>query len=48
MARFEYTTEGYLEAKKYLISVGKWKDASTKGFSVDGYSVVHYANSLEE
>lgn len=44
--RFEYTTEGFLDAKKYLKKVGKWKYVSTHGFSVDGWSIISEANSI--
>lgn len=46
MKKFDYTADGYLKAKQYLINNNKWKDASTRGFSTDGFSIVHYANSL--
>jgi hypothetical protein len=46
--KFAMNTNGYNEAKAYLISIGEWENASTRGFSVDGYSVVQFANSCWE
>lgn len=44
--KFELTTEGYLEAKQYLKDIGVWEEyLVTTRSSVDGYSIVHFANS---
>lgn len=47
-ARFPYTNEGYYQAKKWLKSINRWDEVSTTGFSVDGLSIVHTANSMYE
>jgi hypothetical protein len=41
--KFDYTTDGYVQAVQYLISVNKEKEIE-RGFSTDGYSVVQLAN----
>ena len=43
---FEFTSEGYLKAKKYLKKVGEWKQVSTHGFSTDGWSIIATANVI--
>lgn len=42
--KFAMNTNGYNEAKAYLISIEKWEQANTTGFSTDGYSIVMFAN----
>lgn len=44
--KFPYTQEGYLEAVKYLKSIGRWKYTSNHGQSVDGWSITQTANDL--
>lgn len=44
--KFEYTSQGYLEAKQWLEGIGQWNRVSTYGFSTDGWSIVKEANSL--
>lgn len=44
---FETTQEGYLEAKKYLEDKGLLWEIS-KEQSVDGYTVVYFANTILE
>jgi hypothetical protein len=39
---FEYTKEGYVEAKNFLEGLDKYKEVADKS----GYEVVHYANYL--
>lgn len=46
--RFEYTSEGYLEAKQWLEEIKQWDRVSRYGFSTDGWSIVSEANSLWE
>jgi hypothetical protein len=51
MTRFEYTTEGYLEAKKWLQDIGEWdrvsnQGFSNQGFSTDGWSITQTANII--
>jgi len=43
---FEYTQEGYIKAKEFLVSNGHWEQVSTRGLSTDGYSVIHEANAI--
>ena len=43
MDKFEYTTEGYNEAVKYLESINT---SVSNSFSTDGWSVVELANYL--
>jgi len=43
--KFEMSREGYIEAKKYLESIGKLSDYIK---SQDGYSLVYYANYCKE
>ena len=45
MDKFEYTTEGYNEAVKYLESINTY-DSVNNSFSTDGWSVVELANYL--
>lgn len=45
---FEYTTEGYLEAKKWLEDIEEWDRVSNHGFSTDGWSITYSANILWE
>lgn len=42
MDKFEYTADGYLLARQYLINEGV---DITGGFSTDGWSITHLANS---
>ena len=44
--RFEQSSEGYLEAKEWLLNIGEWERVSTSGFSTDGYSIVAAANDI--
>lgn len=44
--RFQYTTAGYEEAKKWLQEIGEWEYVSTHGFSTDGWSIVATANAI--
>ncbi len=46
--RFEYTGKGYVEALAWLKEVEEWKRVLTEGFSCDGWSVIHEANSIWE
>lgn len=46
LQKFEYSIEGYMQAKKWLKSIGKWEEVSTRGFSTDGWSIVAAANSI--
>jgi hypothetical protein len=46
MSKFALTTEGYIQAKRWLMEIGKWEEVSTRGFSTDGYTIVHTANLL--
>lgn len=48
MTMFEMTEYGYIEAKKYLDSIGKLKEFENNPFSVDGYSLVYFANMYKE
>ena len=41
---FEMTGEGYAQAKKYLEEIGKLKEFENNKTSVDGFSLVAYAN----
>lgn len=43
--RFDYTSDGYIEAIRYLKSIGRASDAE-RGFSSDGYSIVQLANDI--
>lgn len=40
------TVEGYAEAKEYLISINEYDNFMNNRVSVDGYSLVAYANAL--
>jgi hypothetical protein len=46
MGQFSYSSDGYLSAKKWLKKIKEWSRISTSGFSTDGWSVIHEANSL--
>jgi len=46
MEKFKYTTNGYSEAKEWLISIGEWDRISREGLSVDGWSIISAANYL--
>lgn len=46
MEKFDYTPEGYLDAKEYLKSIGEWDRVSKGGLSTDGYSIVQSANDI--
>jgi hypothetical protein len=48
MDKFNSTTEGYEQAKAWLIEIGQWEYISTHGQSVDGYSIVATANTMWE
>ncbi len=41
---FEMTQEGYAKAKEYLIKIGKLEEFMNNKTSIDGYSLVAYAN----
>ncbi len=43
MREFIYTAEGYLEAKQYLIEIGKLSQLENE-LSADGYTLVALAN----
>lgn len=45
MAQFEYSTNGYILAVKYLKDIGKW-DTANKMWSTDGWSIVMFANDI--
>ena len=42
--KFEFTTDGYLKAKEFLIEIGEFERISHGGFSTDGHSIVDAAN----
>jgi hypothetical protein len=46
--KFEYTSKGYIEARSWLQETGEWTNVEGKGFSCDGWSVIHEANSIWE
>lgn len=46
MKEFEFTSEGYSEAKKWLTEIGEFERLNKIGFSTDGYSIVQAANVL--
>ena len=48
MNNFEMTSEGYNKAKEYLESIGKLKDFEDNELSIDGFSLIYYANSIKE
>jgi hypothetical protein len=41
---FEMTSDGCAQAKKYLMGIGKLDEFESNKTSVDGYSLVSYAN----
>lgn len=43
--KFDYTGDGYVEATRYLKSIGREAEVD-RGFSTDGYSVVQLANDI--
>lgn len=43
---FPFTVEGYQQAKAYLKKVGRYEDFMNNGTSIDGYSLVAFANSI--
>lgn len=43
---FEMTADGYEKAKKYLIDTERYEEFLNNVVSVDGYSLVVFANSL--
>lgn len=45
-ARFEYNGKGYVQAMDWLKETGEWERILEKGFSCDGWSVVHEANAI--
>ncbi len=45
---YEMTNDGYNKAKEYLRSIGKLKEFENNPISVDGFSLVYYANSIKE
>ena len=47
MNKFEMTTEGLLEAQKFLTDIGEG-DLIEKELSTDGYTLVALANSVYE
>jgi len=48
MNNFKMTKEGYEKAKSYLKSINKLKDFENNNTSVDGYSLIYFANTLRE
>lgn len=48
MEKFEFTTQGYVDAVKYLKKIKKYKYVSTHGFSTDGWSIIGTANVFYE
>lgn len=46
MKQFNFTPEGYLEAKQWLSEIGEFERLNNSGFSTDGYSIVQAANVL--
>lgn len=45
---FEFTKQGVINAKKYLVEIDKLDDFNKNQTSVDGYSLVEYANYCYE
>ena len=45
---FEMTRDGCMQATEYLKFIGKYTDFINNRTSVDGYSLIAYANSLQE
>ena len=43
---FEMSSDGYDKAKQYLKEVGQLKEFEDNHTSIDGYSLVHYANDI--
>lgn len=43
---FHMTKEGYTKAKQYLMNIGKYEEFLNNGFSVDGFSLIEFANNL--
>ena len=43
---FDITTEGYTKAKEYLKGLNKLEEFEKNNTSVDGYSLVYYANNI--
>ena len=43
---FEMSSDGYDKAKQYLKEVGQLKEFEDNHTSIDGYSLVHYANDV--
>lgn len=42
--KFEYDSSGYIKAKDYLEYIDKLEEFNNNMTSVDGYSLVNYAN----
>ncbi len=42
------TREGYVAAKKYVMEIGRYDEFLNNNTSVDGYSLVAFANSIKE
>lgn len=44
----KFTFNDYLEAKKWLIDINEYDNFMNNSFSVDGYSLISYANEKYE
>lgn len=44
MCLFTMDPDGYLKAKEYLIKIGKLEEFENNKVSVDGFSLIAYAN----
>lgn len=44
--QFEFNQIGFLKADEFLKSVNEYDNFFKNGFSTDGYSLVHFANSV--
>lgn len=44
----KFTFNDYEEAKRYLISINEYDNFMNNPFSVDGYSLIAYANEMYE
>ena len=45
---FSMTREGYTAAKQYLVEIGRYEEFLNNHTSVDGYSLIAFANSIKE
>ena len=48
MSSFSMTHDGYVAAKQYLIDIGRHAEFLANATSVDGFSLVAFANSVKE